>query len=161
MSPFVLVSLRRTVLTAVTIFLLAIPGPKDNASNALVAAAPAGRTQPVLANLPLSFEPNSGQVDPRVKFLSRGRGYTLFLTKDQAILELQQPGVRSQESEYENVRAGAVPRWHEKTGNGVRPTFRIEKRKAKSGSAIVHLRLVGAKPDAEVTGRDELPGTDA
>jgi hypothetical protein len=29
--------------------------------------------------LPLSFEANRGQTDARVKFLSRGIGYTLFL----------------------------------------------------------------------------------
>jgi hypothetical protein len=121
MSPFALVSLRRTVLIAVTFFLLPIPGMNDTASRVLVAASPTRRIHPALAGLPLSFEPNLGQVDPRVKFLSRGRGYTLFLTKDQAIL-------------------------------------RIERRKAKSENELVHLRLVGAKSDAEVTGRDELPG---
>jgi hypothetical protein len=31
-------------------------------------------------NEPLHFEPNQGQTDSRVKFLSRGNGYTLFLT---------------------------------------------------------------------------------
>ena len=30
--------------------------------------------------LPLSFEANQGQTDSQVKFLARGRGYTLFLT---------------------------------------------------------------------------------
>ncbi len=30
--------------------------------------------------LPLSFEANQGQTDDQVKFLARGRGYTLFLT---------------------------------------------------------------------------------
>src|SRR5438270_786317 len=30
--------------------------------------------------LPMSFEPNAGQTDARVQFLSRGAGYTLFLT---------------------------------------------------------------------------------
>jgi hypothetical protein len=30
--------------------------------------------------LPLHFEANLGQSDEQVKFLSRGRGYTLFLT---------------------------------------------------------------------------------
>lgn len=30
--------------------------------------------------LPLSFELNQGQTDGRVKFLTRGRGYSLFLT---------------------------------------------------------------------------------
>jgi hypothetical protein len=35
--------------------------------------------------LPLSFEPNRGQADPRVKFLAHGPGYTLFLTADTAV----------------------------------------------------------------------------
>ncbi len=38
--------------------------------------------------LPLSFEANVGQTNPDVKFLSRGRGYTLFLTDSQATLKL-------------------------------------------------------------------------
>ncbi|HUZ45615.1 MAG TPA: hypothetical protein VMW54_03150, partial [Terriglobia bacterium] len=40
-------------------------------------------------NLPLSFEVNRGQTDSRVKFLSRGQGYTLFLTRRDAVLSLQ------------------------------------------------------------------------
>jgi Bacterial Ig-like domain (group 3)/Beta-propeller repeat/Transmembrane protein 131-like N-terminal len=36
--------------------------------------------------LPLSFEANHGQADARVKFLSRTAGYTLFLTRDEAVL---------------------------------------------------------------------------
>ena len=43
--------------------------------------------------LPLSFEANNGQTDPRVKFLTRGSGYQLFLGPTEAILTLQQdPG---------------------------------------------------------------------
>jgi hypothetical protein len=38
--------------------------------------------------LPLSFEANHGQADGRVKFLSRTGGYTLFLTRDEAVLAL-------------------------------------------------------------------------
>ncbi|HVN62992.1 MAG TPA: hypothetical protein VMT58_00030, partial [Candidatus Binataceae bacterium] len=40
-------------------------------------------------NLPLTFEANRGQTDSRVKFLSRGDGYTLFLTRDGATLALR------------------------------------------------------------------------
>ena len=36
--------------------------------------------------LPLSFEVNAGQTDPRVKFLARGAGYTLFLTPTEAVV---------------------------------------------------------------------------
>jgi len=39
---------------------------------------------------PLSFEANRGQTDARVDYLSRGKGYTLLLTRDQAVLRLHQ-----------------------------------------------------------------------
>src|SRR6266849_6123100 len=39
-------------------------------------------------NLPLSFEVNRGQTDPQVKVLSRGVGYTLFLTENEAVLTM-------------------------------------------------------------------------
>ncbi len=41
-------------------------------------------------HLPLSFEANHGQSDSRVAFLSRGSGYTLFLTSNEAVLVLSQ-----------------------------------------------------------------------
>ena len=40
--------------------------------------------------LPLSFEVNKGQTDPRVNFLTQGAGYTAFLTPTGAVMELQQ-----------------------------------------------------------------------
>jgi hypothetical protein len=41
--------------------------------------------------LPLSFEVNKGQTDQQVKFLSRGSGYSLFLTGNEAVLALRKP----------------------------------------------------------------------
>src|SRR5688572_1604015 len=38
--------------------------------------------------LPLSFAANEGATDARVRFLSRGPGYTLFLTDSEAVLSL-------------------------------------------------------------------------
>ena len=43
--------------------------------------------------LPLSFEANRGQADSRVKYLSRGRGYNLFLTGNEAVLSLAKQAV--------------------------------------------------------------------
>jgi Beta-propeller repeat len=40
--------------------------------------------------LPLSFQINKGQTDPRVNFLAQGAGYTAFLTPTSAVMELQQ-----------------------------------------------------------------------
>jgi hypothetical protein len=39
--------------------------------------------------LPIVFEPNVGQTDPRVQFLSRTKGSTLFLTRTEAVLALR------------------------------------------------------------------------
>ena len=39
--------------------------------------------------LPLSFEVNEGQTDPRVRFLSRGSGYGVFLTERGAVLAFE------------------------------------------------------------------------
>ena len=53
---------------------------------ALSAAAPqaadtsAKPAKAALLAVPLSFEANQGQTDSQVKFLSRGDGYSLFLT---------------------------------------------------------------------------------
>ncbi len=59
----------------------------------MVSLAPVGGGAP--SSQPLVFEANHGQTDPRVKLLSRGRGYTLFLTPDEAVLVLKQgSGIR-------------------------------------------------------------------
>jgi len=62
-------------------------------STALGAGGPAAQPK-LVANygkLPLSFEANQGQTDPQVKFLSHGTGYTLFLTGNEALLDLRRP----------------------------------------------------------------------
>lgn len=41
--------------------------------------------------LPLSFEPNKGQTEQSIKFLSRGPGYDLFLSANEAVLTLRKP----------------------------------------------------------------------
>ena len=45
--------------------------------------------QSVLSNLPVIFEANQGQAEAGVKFLARGRGYGLFLSSDEAVLNVR------------------------------------------------------------------------
>ena len=80
------------------------------------------------AALPLSFEANQGQTDPRVSFLSRGRGYALFLTGREAVLTLKNPS---------SAAGGQQP---------------------MPASAALRLQLLGANDHAVVTGRDGLAG---
>src|SRR5712692_2893127 len=53
--------------------------------------------------LPLLFEINRGQTDQRVKFLSRGKGYTLFLTRTEAVLALRQRPTRARDESNTDV----------------------------------------------------------
>src|SRR5437879_2951264 len=85
--------------------------------------------------VPLSFEANQGQTDPRVKFISRGNGYTLFLTSDEAVLAL-----RSRQSSVVSSQLQKTP------GHGLRTTDTLR------------MKLVGANEAAKVTALDELPG---
>jgi len=44
-----------------------------------------------MATRPLYFEPNQGQADSQVRFLARGQHQTLFLTAEEAVLQLSRP----------------------------------------------------------------------
>ncbi len=104
---------------------------------------PAGKPVVSYAKLPLSFEANQGQTDARVKFLSRGPGYTLFLTGDEVALELPEPGVRSQES-----GAGPIRSALRRTTDHGQP----------ARESLLRLKLVNANRNATVVGASELPG---
>ncbi len=63
--------------------------------------------------LPLAFEANQGQTDSQVKFLSRGAGYSLFLTPAEAVLTLRPSTVSDGPSDSAVLRmrlSGASPR---------------------------------------------------
>jgi sugar lactone lactonase YvrE len=111
-----LVSLRRKSLSlGILAAAIAVPALPSSAllpaetSNAVAAR----RT----GNLPMNFEANQGQTDPQVKFLSHGKGYSLFLTDDAAILSLS-PGATGEsvrKSPIDTLRlelAGANPGLH-------------------------------------------------
>jgi hypothetical protein len=53
---------------------------RQNANPAQMSAVARQRGLAEYHLLPMAFEPNQGQTDPRVKFSARGDGYTVFLT---------------------------------------------------------------------------------
>src|SRR2546426_12450003 len=56
-----------------------------------VVAAADARVSESYGKLPLHFEVNRGQTDKDVRFLSRGPGYSLYLTAGEAVLVLARP----------------------------------------------------------------------
>jgi hypothetical protein len=101
--------------------------------------------------LPLAFEANEGQIDARVRFLSRGVGYTLLLTSDEALLSLPERktngkwlGMNNKNAVYQSPVVD-------------RPLPSYESNLQKT-SAILRMRLLGSNPNPAITGVRELPG---
>jgi hypothetical protein len=86
--------------------------------------------------LPVYFEQNRGQTDSRVRFLSHGPGYTVFLTQTGTVLALRQAVASPTASSH-------------KTGDA---------RKMRVKTASVGINLAGARTDTQVEGIDPLPG---
>src|ERR1700674_2070357 len=92
--------------------------------------------------LPLSFEANHGQADARVKFLSRTGGYSLFLTKDEAVLTLNGKKASTNKAK---MASGAH--------------YLHSGMAAIKAGGVLQMKLRNANPAAKVTGVDELAGT--
>jgi len=99
------------------------------------AAATDARVSESYGKLPLQFEANRGQTHKDVHFLSRGAGYSLYLTGAEAVLVLT------------NTNADAK-----------RSTQALPKAKAQPKSVALRMSLVGAARKPQATGLDELPG---
>jgi len=87
------------------------------------------------ANLPLRFEINEGQTDSNVRFLSHGRGYSLFLTPSEAVLALGDSNKSIATSEG-----------------------KTSEQKDVASPAVLRMSLVGAAANPHIEGRGELPG---
>lgn len=97
--------------------------------------------------LPLSFEPNIGQLEaphqPSVKFLARGNGYTLAVDPDGAVMRLRRRF---------NYR---------RTGFDVKSPLEVDRASvvpAGEGSLLLDMKLVDAARTPTVVGMEELPG---
>jgi len=101
----------------------------------------------MVAKAPMSFEANQGQTDKRVKFLSRGAGYTLFLTAGGAVMALQ------------NVAPAASPTASQSSvsssGELVLGGPLAQASQSRPGETILNLRVVDANPHARVSGANK------
>ncbi len=93
------------------------------------------------ATLPLYFEPNAGQTDGRARFLSRGNGFTLFLTSNAAVIAMTRRPPAEVSRRRGSRRRSPAPR----TGRSPQ-------------SAAVRISFEGARPHPEIEGLDPLAG---
>jgi len=94
--------------------------------------------QSAYGKLPLSFEANLGQTDARVKFVSKGSGYSLFLTPTEAVIALSQHQEKS-------------------SSVGHQPYLKPQP-SANTSPAVLRMQLLGSNINPEVTGLEPLQG---
>jgi sugar lactone lactonase YvrE len=132
----------RSRVLAVSGLLVAASFAAVVAGAASPAAAPsaAKRVQPAgdYGKLPLSFEANRGQADKRVKFLSRGNGYSLFLTDSAAVLALS----KGDAAAGQGTAAGKTPRLSAKSVK----------------TDVIRMELAGAGGSMQISATEQLPG---
>src|ERR1035441_7233388 len=75
--------------------------PRTVSRTAVSAPVPSG----AYGHQPRYFEPNAGQFDRQARYLSRGAGYTLFLTDTEAVMVLAR-AVRRPQTRSEERRVG-------------------------------------------------------
>src|SRR5438552_2973962 len=132
-----LAGMKGMILLLVLALVSCAPAPATRTSTTI----PQATKQQVLVaygKLPLIFEANQGQTDPQVKFLSRGSGYTLFLTPTVAVLALREG------ASARNVVDGS-------------PAAKRERGQPLQGT-VLRMKLLGANPTPGVTGVEELRG---
>jgi hypothetical protein len=133
-------SKRLLILVTASAGLAVASAPAPAAAAAVPRTTAAMQLGESYGRLPLSFEANRGQADAQVRFLSQGRGYTLFLAAREVVLCLRGSTLKA-----------------EKDAHG-EPTLEAPLTDPPATLRVVRIKLVGANPDPEVTGVDELPG---
>jgi hypothetical protein len=103
--------------------------------------------------LPLSFEANQGQADAHVQFISRGSGYTLYLTSAEAVLTPR----RSSASGEPPAEPGNPRVFSKRKGIGGTQEVKLEEIKHRVHGPV-RMKLVGANVAAVVEGLQPLPG---
>lgn len=89
----------------------------STAAEPIVAGAPDGqKLAEAYGKLPIYFEPNVGQADESVRFLARGRGYSVALKDDVAVISLRKPVAGKQRAVEATVAMQIV-------GGNAMPTF--------------------------------------
>ena len=107
--------------------------------------------------VPLQFEPNRGQTDPRVAYLAHGPGYTVYLTATEAVLSVYPPAPPNQGATLLPPDSLMSP-----DGSPLSPAVLLHPSLAPTmpltPSAVLRLSLVGANPQAAPVGQAQLPG---
>jgi hypothetical protein len=98
--------------------------------------------------LPLSFEVNRGQAPASVRFISRGRGSSLYLTSDEALLVLKTPSPQNTQNQLKTSPSEDAQ--HGSAGASAKSTG--------PETITLDMKLLGSNRKADIEPSDQLPG---
>jgi hypothetical protein len=102
-------------------------------------------------SLPLTFEPNEGQLEASVRYVAHGAGYTLFLSGSEAVLSL--PGPDEGDRILEKMDARTRKRFEARRFYQVSPRFHRHPK-----LQTISVAVEGANPSPNILSLDQLPG---
>lgn len=115
---------------------------QERARVRIPAAGPRAKEGISFDRIPLGFEKNKGQVNPQVRYLARGQGFRVFLTRDDATLQL----MKSERADPPGGTSSSNLNALSHSASSV------------STADVVRVKLLGASHYARISAADRLPG---
>ena len=136
------------VLTLCVLLTVCVPSPAADQPAAPNSAA-AQRARVAFGNLPLTFEPNQGQADSQIKYMTHWHGYDLFLTSKEAVFAMPVGPQNSAALDLLTQRQ-----------NGLSGTAKSAAAPAATANAesVIRMTMPGGNPEPVIAAEEQQPG---
>ena len=128
-----------------------IPAAGATAKSSAPSADQRARVRAHLDALPLAFEANQGQLNPQVKYMARGDGYKLLLTKSRAVITVAASRGNSEVREmmlHKRLGAARTKALLKKRSHAVK----------RPSSVALNMNFLGANHDAQLVAQEQQSG---
>lgn len=130
-----------------------VASPHGSLTKSHVSSGPGPHLLGSYGSLPLSFEPNEGQTDPSVNFVSHGPGYTVFLTANEAVVSQQEPDLEKANRLLEKMDARSRKRFEARRFYQASPRFHRRQK-----TQTIRVAFEGANRSPNIVSLNQLPG---
>jgi Divergent InlB B-repeat domain/Beta-propeller repeat len=135
-------------LTMCVLLTVCVPSSSTDQPVAATSAA-TQRARAAFGNLPLTFEPNQGQADAQVKYMTHWHGYNLFLTSKEAVFTMplgpKNSPLLDLLGQKQNGPSGMAMSGFAATAS-------------PSAESVVRMTMLGANPRPVIASEDQQPG---
>ena len=135
-------------LTLCVLLTVCVPSSSTDQPGAANSAA-TQRARVAFGNLPLTFEPNQGQADAQVKYMTHWHGYNLFLTSKEAVFTMP---IGPQNSALLDLLR------QKQNGPSAMTRSGSDLAASPNAESVIRMTMPGANPQPVITSEDQQPG---